>query len=303
MTVATVEHMPSGTDTGYGSVTVYLWDDSGTLVGVTTTVSPTGAFIFTNVPDGDDYVVSFDTNDPRFGGMDMTAVPVGACAACNYSQIDVYSNVSDQDFGLYAAVDYGDLPDAYELTLVADEGAGHITGSLYLGSAVDAEDDGEESDTATGDTNDNGVTPPSGWRAGGTTTIEVIVTGDNGYLVGYIDWNQDGAFDGPNEVIIPGAVVSGTTEITIDVPIDAATSGVVNARFRLYDSTTATYYAPNGLTINGEVEDYQWPAPGPTAVQFLGVSATSLLGWSVLAAALAGISLLLRRRRAIQPAH
>jgi hypothetical protein len=46
------------------------------------------------------------------------------------------ANVGDVDFEFYQAIDFGDLPDSYGTTVSA-EGAGHISGTLFLGTALD----------------------------------------------------------------------------------------------------------------------------------------------------------------------
>ena len=43
----------------------------------------------------------------------------------------------------FIPVDYGDLPDVYNMTIKSDDGAQHTIIDLYLGSAVDADADGQ----------------------------------------------------------------------------------------------------------------------------------------------------------------
>jgi hypothetical protein len=286
----------SGTDTGYSDVPVYLWDSSNTLVAVTTTGDVNGSFTFANVPDGT-YTISFDPTIPRFKGMEVTASPNAGCTSsttCNHNEIVVTGNIADQDFGLYAAVDYGDLPGTYALTLSADEGAGHITGTLRLGSYVDADADGTASSDAQGDDtsgvdDEDGITLiPLNWKPGGTAAISATVSGSNGFLVGYVDWSGDGDFGDTGERVIAGNTTDGINSFTIKIPENTITSGTINARFRLYDTDLMVYYGPGGLAENGEVEDYQWDAPNPTAVQLLGIgnlralAAISLLALSLV---------------------
>jgi hypothetical protein len=71
--------------------------------------------------------------------------------------------VADQDFGFYAQMDFGDLPDSYGTTL-ATEGARHLittTNQVYLGTAPDADGNGQPTSTAVGDSaginDENGV--------------------------------------------------------------------------------------------------------------------------------------------------
>jgi hypothetical protein len=173
--------------------------------------------------------------------------------------------VTDVDFGLYEQIDFGDLEDEYHTT-VAVEGAGHISGTLYLGSTRDVEGNGVPTGDATGDGSDeDGVAQvnPAAWEPGTSQSISVVVTGDNGRLYGYYDWNDDGDFADAGETVNYGSVVAGTHYFSVTIPAGA---DLVNVRFRLFDSTQAAYYAPTGLTTNGEVEDYQWDADLPTAV-------------------------------------
>jgi uncharacterized repeat protein (TIGR01451 family) len=254
-------------DTGYGGITVYLWDDEGRLVATTTTLTGTGAFTFTNLPDGMTFTVSVDVTSPKLSGMDLTASPNPAVRYYNTVTING-DDVRNQDFGVYDFIDFGDLPDSYGTT-VLNEGAGHITGTLRLGSLLDSESDGQPSGNATGDGSDDadGIarTPGEAWDAGSTVHITATVTGNNGYLVGYFDWNGDGDFADANERVIFGDVVSGTNSLTVNIPGTSAPGTSLNARFRLYDKDEMVSISPNGLTQNGEIEDYQWPF-GPTAV-------------------------------------
>src|SRR5262249_42856755 len=90
--------------------------------------------------------------------------------------------------------DFGDAPDLTYPTLLASNGASHITGGLTLGATVDKEMDGQPNVTATGDgADEDGVTFLSPFVANGTAAIQVNVTGapaGGAKLDAWIDWNQ-----------------------------------------------------------------------------------------------------------------
>ena len=75
-------------------------------------------------------------------------------------------------------------------------------GNLYLGSgAPGADGDGQPDAAATGDDShgsddENGIVrnPGDHWTAGATVRLTATVTGSNGYLVAFFDWNGDGDF-------------------------------------------------------------------------------------------------------------
>lgn len=265
----------SGTDSPYEGITVYLWKD-GAIIGVTTT-NASGYYIFPDLPNGD-YIVSVDRNSPQLAGLTQNTP---APNPPYYRPVTINNaSVPDQDFGYYAAIDYGDLPDTYR-TLLASEGAGHIIGGPRLGSTITAEPNGQPTAAADGDS-DDGVTlgARQTWTAGSTVDLNVSVTGSNGYLVGWFDWNGDGSF-GAGEMVIFGSLAAGSNALTVSVP-STPPGTYIYTRFRLYDSATMTFISASGLARGGEVEDYRWPI-GPTAVKLLSFTAAPQLGHIVVA--------------------
>jgi len=103
--------------------------------------------------------------------------------------------------------------------------------------------------------------------------ITATVSGTNGYLVGWFDWDNDGSF-AVDEMVIFGNMGNGLNPLTVRVPQGASTAGYFYMRFRLYDGTRLTAISSSGLARGGEVEDYrlQWQ---PTAVQLLSFTATA----------------------------
>lgn len=233
-------------------------------------------------------------------------------------------------------LDYGDLPETddpgdYNMTTLANDGARHIAGSIFLGSSVDGESDGQPEQYAAGDDNNNddedgGVraSSPQKW-IGGQGAVDVTVTGGNACLSAWMDvWNsnisdlgQDGDFDdsGVNgagnawseNVINNVALSAGTHTLTFYLPEEAATYNVYS-RFRLLadadnDGDCSDQTAPQltGLMVNGEVEDYMFSFD-PTAVSLQSFSAspfkasTAILVSSVLGFGLLGVFFSARKK-------
>ncbi|MCB9938905.1 MAG: VCBS repeat-containing protein [Planctomycetaceae bacterium] len=161
-------------------------------------------------------------------------------------------------------VDYGDAPTAVQSglissypTRIAERGASHIIGGPRLGSAVDAEPDGQPQSDANGDAsgpNDDGIVFGN-LSAGQPGQANVVVTGADGRLDAWIDFNRDGDWDDPGEQIAMDYLVrvgSGRW-FTFDIPEDAAGLPTY-ARFRI---SSAGRLAPQGPAPDGEVEDYR----------------------------------------------
>lgn len=170
--------------------------------------------------------------------------------------------------------DFGDLNNAYGITLKSDNGASHKVSGLVLGQLIDRELDGQPNTNATGDDLNNlddedGVLrrPKEVWKAGATVHISVTVSGGSGYLVGWFDWDESRTLHKENF----GPVSAGENVFTLSVPGDYVTETAVNARFRLYPSAPSNPQ-PTGEVNGGEVEDYLWLFKG-TAVELAGFSA------------------------------
>ncbi len=181
------------------------------------------------------------------------------------------------------ALDFGDLPTAYNLTLLAgDDGARHTVGSLYLGTAIDKDDDGRESANADGDdTNgttpdEDGITVPAGNWAEGVSggSVQVLVTGGSGYLSTWTDWDGNDNFtDTGDQIFDMLALDAGTHTLQFDIPAGALSGANTRfARFRLDDENSVTM-TPTGLVSNGEVEDYELAFT--TATKVSSMSATT----------------------------
>ena len=153
--------------------------------------------------------------------------------------------------------DYGDAPDPLYPTLAASSGAVHtLNPTIYLGSEVDAEPDGQPDENATGDDqadidDDDGVIFTSSLMPGNTAHVQV--TSMQGILNAWVDFNGDGDWNDPGEQIFSGlALPFGIHDLSFNVPTGAAL-GSTFARFRF---SSVAVLGPTGSAPNGEVEDY-----------------------------------------------
>jgi len=155
-------------------------------------------------------------------------------------------------------LDFGDAPDPAYPTFLANNGARHLPGNLFMGGPPDVEADGQPNAFATGDDlagvdDEDGVVFTTALVSGVYATVQVTSSGA-GVLHAWIDWDQDGSWGGANEYVIPGVtVVAGVNPITFQVP-NGLSSGKTFARFRLWTNAVMSY---TGYAANGEVEDYE----------------------------------------------
>jgi len=149
--------------------------------------------------------------------------------------------------------DFGDAPDPPYPTLRASGGARHIiVPTVFLGSSIDAEEDGQPTTGADGD-NDDGVVFNGPLVRGGGTPLTITASAP-GFLNAWIDFNGNGVWDHPAEQILADRqVAAGSNLLVANIP-DTALVGTTYARFR-YNTTGGLL--PTGRADNGEVEDYQ----------------------------------------------
>ncbi len=180
---------------------------------------------------------------------------------------------------LAGSVDFGDAPGADYDTLLADDGARHtIVSGIFLGKGVDSEIDGQpdpaaEGDDNAGDDDEDGVVFTSPLEPGETATVQVVAS-TLGYLNAWIDFNDDGSFDGQDEQIFSDVLLpAGAKTLTFSVP-DTAAMGTTFARFRFNSRGLLSYGGP---ASDGEVEDYAlqiarhfepYPTSGVTALKW-----------------------------------
>lgn len=186
---------------------------------------------------------------------------------------DISNNDGAMCLNAVISLDAADAPDTYG-TLINSDGARHgilvyddinHTANLMLGNSIDKENDAVPSinadgDNTTGENDEDSIIWPNLLIAGNTynETITVSnVTGNDGYLNIWIDFNRDGDFLDSNEQIITEQIVSsGSTTIPISFTVPpAANDGASYARIRLCNAA-GDCNNPTGLAIAGEVEDY-----------------------------------------------
>ncbi len=288
---ASVNGVCGGGTTGVGgdevafsgsTVYLYLWTDDGDSVlepgetvqiGATTT-NATGDYTFNNVPAGDLIVaigapaenLQLSTTTGDTPATTVTRTPASGVTTTSYQIVAVSSDVTGLDFAFVSTLDYdyGDLPEVYSTTLQGSpDGARHVVDAspaLYLGTAPDTEINGLPDTLASTDgADEDGVTFNLPWAngpAGGS--VDVAVTG-TGYLIGWVDFNEDGDFTDAAEMIIDQAVSTGTATYTFTVPAGTfgAGSRTLYSRFRLFaDAPLFSSLAYFGTATGGEVEDY-----------------------------------------------
>lgn len=168
--------------------------------------------------------------------------------------------------------DFGDAPDPDYPTLQSNSGAAHrLGGTLFLGTSVDSDADGQPNATASGDDEDgsddeHAVIIPASLTGGETISIPVVASTNYGLLNAWIDFNSDGDWDDAGEqVFVDEPLISGVNQPEFTVPV-AVTPGTSYARFRL---STVGGLSPRGVGVDGEVEDYQvtlQAAEAPTVI-------------------------------------
>ena len=148
-------------------------------------------------------------------------------------------------------LDFGDLPDSYDTTLVP--GSRNVIEGPILGTTITAEADGQPDTDADLDVGDDGVEPSPGvqWTVatGGSIDVEVSNCPTTCHLVGFIDWNQDGNFydgiiynyDLDEQIFVDYPVSNGANNgITFSIPpgtdiANGLTNSFFYARFRVYE--------------------------------------------------------------------
>ena len=183
--------------------------------------------------------------------------------------------------------DFGDAPDdpcaPIYPTLLANNGAQHIIGGPWFGGqgfldpgdvtgdVPDPELNGQPDPSALGDDNDgnddeDGVSIPILVQGISNSIIYEISGSGGGVGVGsagvdaWIDWNGDGDWDEPGELIYSGVLFDGVFSLGIPAPFDS----VVGQTFARWRISTNGSPEPGGLAADGEVEDHEvWIEPPP----------------------------------------
>lgn len=201
------------------------------------------------------------------------------------------------DLGVFAQMDYGDLPTTYNKTILGENGPRHPNTGLILGTLWDADNDGQESaaangdDTADGNDDEDGITVSSATWGSGTGSVNVTgIVGGPGCLIGWADYNADGDFgdeiaDGngaaaPELLFI--SLVNGAGTINFATPNSADSSGTfvypatLNMRYRLFPANDPVFTVA-GLALDGN----GCPAVSNTTAQMAAISIGGATGGEV----------------------
>ncbi len=269
----------TGGESLQGGAQIFLYNDEGLLLGSTST-SIDGSYLFTGLPS-DIYNIALSTNVEPFNLLTLTTTasdtPASTITDNGTSVIQSVtissSSISGLDFAFVfeGSIDFGDLPSPYS-TLLSDSPSGpyHVISglpTLYLGAYVDTEDIPVQNSLSTGDDitgiqdDEDGITPLNTrlWTNGiDGGQIQVDVVGD-GWLVGYMDFDNDNSFSDAGEMIINQSITAGTSILTFDIPAGANVdnNNQFYSRFRIFESAPLVpELAFTGFSISGEVEDY-----------------------------------------------
>ncbi len=221
--------------------------------------------------EADEYII---INQNLVAGTNSFFIPVppGAVVGTTYARfrfstgtISSYTGlvndgeVEDHEIYIEGDLDFGDAADPTYPTLLVSDGARHVVvSSVYLGNSIDADTDGQPDPNALGDDNDgnddeDGVLLPAVIAPGQMNTLTVVAS-VNGLLNAWMDYNQDGDWDEPDEkIFMDQALNAGNNSLNFMVPAGVG-YGTTYARFRFSTSGGLSY---TGQAQDGEVEDYE----------------------------------------------
>jgi alpha-tubulin suppressor-like RCC1 family protein len=156
-------------------------------------------------------------------------------------------------------VDWSDAPNSYGSSVLTN-GPRHGllnysagTADLMLGNSVSYEIDGQPDGSATFDSNDDGMVSYD--RETGVAQVKVTNnTADPATLAGWLDKNQDDAFDASERVVV-AVPPSSTATYPVDFAVGLDNGTTTYLRFRVFGGTVADP-SPLGAAGAGEVEDY-----------------------------------------------
>ena len=200
---------------------------------------------------------------------------------------------------IHLRMDYGDAPAPYPEDVYHE-----VVEGIYLGSYIDSEPKATPDPNASGDDYDNSPDDEDGISFNTSlvpcqqANITVIASVD-GYLSGWIDFNADGDWDDPGEMIFDNyPLTTGENQLSFTVPCGAVI-GNTYARFRF--STDDTIESYQGFAPNGEIEDYMveiLPPPPPVGSEAYPINKIGLIApWVALAVVIAAGGFYLVRRR------
>lgn len=180
----------------------------------------------------------------------------------------------------FSGFDFGDAPDSFG-TLTSNGGPSHgVDSSIFMGaSAPDNEITGIPTVNADGDDlnaldDEDGVSSfPVLLTSATSYSVNVNVSNNSGNparLVGWIDFNQNGAFESGEGT--QTNVANGTTGATVALNWPTV-SGLVNgntyARIRLSSDIGLSVFTTGSAMSDGEVEDYTLPIAGASFTKYV----------------------------------
>jgi len=239
-----------------------------------------GTFSFDVAPDGDGPIT-----------VDVAANAAADAAGNNSVAAAQFTIESDQTVSL----DFGDAPASFA-TLLVDDGPRHVIGSLFLGSDVDAEADGQPDAAALRDDNnstgggpivddEDGITFLSALGVGATRQFRVFAS-EAGFIDAWIDFDQSGDFNagenlssssliildggsasssGRGEISSGGGEIGGGFDIGTGIAVpagfstvsfDIPSTAIPGPTIARFRLSGAGGLGPTGPASDGEVEDY-----------------------------------------------
>jgi hypothetical protein len=180
--------------------------------------------------------------------------PLAVTGLANDGEVEDYESIIEEE-----QLDFGDAPDQPYPTLLANNGARHpVDPAVFMGNLIDTEPDGQPTPAADGDDlanlpDEDGVTFVTPLLIGQAAQVDVVVSAV-GWLDVWFDFNQNGSWLDPGELVYSGNVVVGNNPIGFAIP-GGLTPGPTYARFRYNVGGAAL--TPDGLGPIGEVEDYE----------------------------------------------
>lgn len=268
------------------------------------------------------------TNSTVLTGGNVGSVQISVTGVVDLDMTLDFIQTSDLADNLF---DFGDLPEGapfnYGMTTLASDGAAHFNpgATVRLGTNVDTEADGQADANAgrTGGGDDaaddeDGVVPVQLWNDN-TFEVDVSITGANGCVSAWLDWNDgistagaNGDFNGPFETFIDNQPITQAespkrfTLNTFGLFGGDLSNQIVYARFRVVPDVgtpgCSDQDAPllTDIINDGEVEDYRWEV-SPTAVSLQNSTASSASPFMpvmvAIVVALVGTGVVLVRRQ------
>lgn len=154
--------------------------------------------------------------------------------------------------------DFGDAKDVSYGTSIARNGAQHLVNpSVYMGEKIDEEFDGQPHIEAQGDDDDrqddeDGIALVYPLTIDAVPQVQVQVS-TNGFFNAWMDLNQNGQWDIPDEHVIDDAFLHAGTSLLDVAGLSNKGPGLYQARFRFSTESNLWF---RGFAIDGEVEDH-----------------------------------------------